>query len=106
MDYPMIMNKTPKIDIRGLKKYFGSKVVLDGIDLTIQPVESFVVIGGSGTGKSVLIKCISGLLKPDAGEILIDGVNIARLSRKQRLDVFDKFGMLFQGGALFDSLPV
>lgn len=95
-----------KIQVRGLKKSFGSKIVLDGVDLDIMPGESFVVIGGSGTGKSVLIKCLSGLLHPDEGEILVDGENIARLSKKQRLEVLSKFGMLFQGGALFDSLPI
>lgn len=67
----------PKIQVRGLKKSFGSKVVLDGVDLDIMPGESFAVIGGSGTGKSVLIKCLSGLLQPDEGEILVDGQNIA-----------------------------
>lgn len=95
-----------KIQVRGLKKSFGSKIVLNGVDLDIMPGESFVVIGGSGTGKSVLIKCLSGLLHPDEGEILVDGENIAQLSKKQRSEILSKFGMLFQGGALFDSLPI
>ena len=97
---------TAKIQIRNLKKAFGSKIVLDGIDLDIQSGESFVVIGGSGTGKSVLIKCILGLISPDSGQILIDGQDVTHVPAKKRLEIMAKFGMLFQGGALFDSLPV
>lgn len=96
----------PKIKVRGLCKSFGKKIILDHIDLDLMPGESFVLIGGSGTGKSVLIKCIIGLLQPDSGEILIDGVNVAKISRHERQELLSKFGMLFQGGALFDSLPV
>lgn len=97
---------TPKIELSGVYKSFGSKKVLDGIDLTINQGESLVVIGGSGTGKSVLIKCILGLLTPDKGSIKIDGMEVTRLSRTERQKIMGKFGMLFQGGALFDSLPV
>ncbi len=97
---------TAKIQIRNLKKAFGSKIVLDGIDLDIKSGESFVVIGGSGTGKSVLIKCILGLITPDSGQILIDGQDVTHIPAKKRLEIMAKFGMLFQGGALFDSLPV
>ena len=100
------MTLHPKISIRGLKKSFGTKAVLNGIDLDLYPGESFVVIGGSGTGKSVLIKSVLGLLRPDAGEIFVDGQNILTLKRKQRQAIYKQFGMLFQGGALFDSLPV
>jgi phospholipid/cholesterol/gamma-HCH transport system ATP-binding protein len=96
----------PKIRIRGLKKAFGSKVVLDGIDLDIPEGKSLVVIGGSGTGKSVLIKCILGIHAPDAGSIEIDGQDVTDLSPAERERVNAKIGMLFQGGALFDSLPV
>lgn len=99
-------DKTPKIRIRNLKKSFGSKTILNGLNLDVYPGESFVVIGGSGTGKSVLIKCILGLLKPDEGEILIDGVNIQILPKKEREQILASFGMLFQGGALFDSYPI
>lgn len=95
-----------KISVRGLKKTFGSKVVLDGIDLDLHAGESFVVIGGSGTGKSVLIKCILGLIEPDAGSIKIDGQEIVGLSYTSQQKALDKFGMLFQGGALFDSMTV
>lgn len=95
-----------KISVRGLKKTFGSKVVLDGIDLDLHAGESFVVIGGSGTGKSVLIKCILGLIEPDAGSIKIDGQEIIGLSYTSQQKALDKFGMLFQGGALFDSMTV
>ncbi len=97
---------TAKIELSGVYKSFGSKKVLDGIDLTINQGESLVVIGGSGTGKSVLIKCILGLLTPDKGSIKIDGVETTKLSRAERQKIMGKFGMLFQGGALFDSLPV
>src|SRR5476651_586427 len=100
------MQDTPKIQLRGVTKAFGKKIVLDGIDLVIEKSESMVVIGGSGTGKSVLIKCILGILTPDRGSIKIDGVEVTKLSRRDRQDIMRKFGMMFQGGALFDSLPV
>jgi phospholipid/cholesterol/gamma-HCH transport system ATP-binding protein len=96
----------PKIVVRGLRKSFGPKLVLDGLDLDIGERESVVVIGGSGTGKSVMLKCILGLIKPDAGSIKIDGKEVTDLSTGEREDLMRKFGMLFQGGALFDSLPV
>jgi phospholipid/cholesterol/gamma-HCH transport system ATP-binding protein len=97
---------TPKVELRGLKKRFGSKVVLDGIDLRIGQGESLVVIGGSGTGKSVMIKCVLGILRPDAGQIFVDGRDVTRLRGREREAMLKKFGMLFQGAALFDSLPV
>ena len=97
---------TPKIKVRGLKKTFGSKVVLDGLDLDVMPGESVVIIGGSGTGKSVLLKCILGIIQPDAGSIEIDGEEVTHMSSRERERVMRKFGMLFQGGALFDSLRV
>jgi phospholipid/cholesterol/gamma-HCH transport system ATP-binding protein len=96
----------PKIRIRDLHKSFGPKRVLDGLDLDVGQAESVVVIGGSGTGKSVLLKCILGILQPDSGTIEIDGEEVTRLSRRAREEVMHKFGMLFQGAALFDSLPV
>ena len=97
---------TPKIEISGLTKSFGAKKVLDGIDLTIPQGESLVVIGGSGSGKSVLIKCILGLIRPDKGSIKIDGQEVTKLSFRERQEIMRKFGMLFQGGALFDSITV
>ncbi|MDF1791000.1 MAG: ABC transporter ATP-binding protein [Thalassobaculaceae bacterium] len=100
------MSDSPKIRIRDLRKSFGSKVVLDGLDLDVGDGESVVVIGGSGTGKSVLLKCIIGLMEPDSGIIEIDGENVVGLPRSERDAIMRKFGMLFQGGALFDSLPV
>ncbi len=96
----------PKIRIRGLCKRFGDKVVLDGIDLDVMPRTSMVVIGGSGSGKSVLLKCILGLIEPDAGSIEIDGEDLRTLKPAQREAVRARIGMLFQNGALFDSLPV
>lgn len=100
------MSNTPKIELSGVCKSFGPKVVLDGVDLTINPGESLVVIGGSGTGKSVLIKSILGIITPDSGSIKIDGQEVTKFSRSERQEIMRKFGMLFQGGALFDSLPV
>jgi phospholipid/cholesterol/gamma-HCH transport system ATP-binding protein len=95
-----------KIEVRGLRKAFGSKVVLDGIDFDLVAGESLVIIGGSGTGKSVTIKCVLGLIQPDAGTILVDGENAIGLRGSDRDEYMRKFGMLFQGGALFDSLKV
>jgi phospholipid/cholesterol/gamma-HCH transport system ATP-binding protein len=102
----MASGATPNVELRGVKKRFGSKVVLDGLDLVINRGESLVVIGGSGTGKSVMIKCVLGILKPDAGQIFIDGKEVTRLGRSAREAVMRQFGMLFQGAALFDSLTV
>ena len=97
---------TPKIQLIGVKKRFGSKVVLDGVDLTIEKQSSLVIIGGSGTGKSVTIKSILGIIRPDEGTILVDGEDITHIGGAARDRVMRKFGMLFQGAALFDSLPV
>jgi len=97
---------SPKISLRGVTKGFGAKQVLRGIDLDVAPGESVVVIGGSGTGKSVLLKCILGLMRPDSGSIKVDGEETTGLSDSERTRVMRKFGMLFQGGALFDSLKV
>jgi phospholipid/cholesterol/gamma-HCH transport system ATP-binding protein len=97
---------TPKIRIRGLTKAFGDKQVLDGIDLDIMPGTSMVIIGGSGSGKSVLLKCILGLITPDAGSIEIDGENLKTLAPRARDKKRAEIGMLFQNAALFDSLTV
>ena len=91
------------IDITGLHKSFGSNAVLRGVDLNVETGTSTVIIGGSGTGKSVLLKCILGLVNPDKGQILLDAEDVTRAERDPFLA---KFGMLFQGGALFDSMPV
>jgi phospholipid/cholesterol/gamma-HCH transport system ATP-binding protein len=91
------------IELSGVTKSFGPKEVLRGIDLSVATGQSIVIIGGSGTGKSVLLKCILGLVQPDAGTILLDGEDVAHAERDAFLA---KFGMLFQGGALFDSLAV
>ncbi len=97
---------TPKIEAKGVFKRFGAKVVLDGLDLTVMPGESMVIIGGSGTGKSVTIKSVLGLVTPDKGSIKVDGVEVTRLGGSAREKVNRKFGMLFQSAALFDSLKV
>ena len=91
------------IELRDVHKAFGSNHVLRGLNLTVTSGESMVVIGGSGSGKSVLLKNILGLIQPDSGQILIDGQDVTELPRDAFLA---RFGMLFQGGALFDSLPV
>jgi phospholipid/cholesterol/gamma-HCH transport system ATP-binding protein len=97
---------TPKIQLSGVHKRFGSKVVLDGIDLSVNPGESLVIIGGSGTGKSVMLKSVLGLIKPDKGSIKVDGQETTRMGSSAREAVNRKFGMLFQVAALFDSLKV
>jgi len=91
------------IELRDVHKAFGSNKVLRGVNLTIPRGESMVIIGGSGTGKSIALKSILGLVKPDSGTILLDGVDVAKAERDAFLA---RFGMLFQGGALFDSLSV
>ncbi|MBX7199364.1 MAG: ATP-binding cassette domain-containing protein [Rhodospirillaceae bacterium] len=97
---------TAKISLTDVRKSFGPKKVLDGITLDIAPKESVVVIGGSGTGKSVLLKCVLGILLADFGAIKVDGEEVAQVPASDRDAVNRKFGMLFQGSALFDSLPV
>ncbi|MCE2965454.1 MAG: ATP-binding cassette domain-containing protein [Alphaproteobacteria bacterium] len=97
---------TAKISIRDLYKSFGKKHVLNGVNLNIQQGESVVIIGGSGTGKSVLLKNILGLQEPDKGQILINGEDTTHISGSAREKANAKIGMLFQGAALFDSLPV
>ena len=91
------------ISIKNIKKAFNQVNVLNGINLDVAKGESMVVIGGSGTGKSVLLKVILGLIQPDSGEIFLEGQSLSRIGREQFLE---RFGMLFQGGALFDSLNV
>ncbi len=100
------MADVPKIQLSNVRKSFGDKQVLNGIDLEIGVGESVVVIGGSGTGKSVTLKCILGLLTPEQGSIKVDGEEVVGMSARDRERVLRKFGMLFQGSALFDSLKV
>ncbi len=97
---------TAKLQLIGIKKKLRGRQVLDGVDLDIAPGRSLVVIGGSGQGKSVTLKCALGLMKPDAGQVLVDGADVTRMPQEIRARVMRKFGMLFQGAALFDSLPV
>ncbi|MGH7741682.1 MAG: ABC transporter ATP-binding protein, partial [Candidatus Eiseniibacteriota bacterium] len=94
------------ISIRGLSKRLGSKQVLLGLDLDIEKGETLVVLGPSGTGKSVLLKHIIGLMVPDAGSVEIDGENIVGMKERELDRVRKRFGMLFQGSALFDSMTV
>lgn len=100
------MKMQKKVELHSVYKSFGPKTVLNGVDLSVNKGESLVIIGGSGTGKSVLIKCILGILKPEGGSICIDGKDVIGQRGEARRDTLRKFGMLFQGGALFDSLPV
>jgi phospholipid/cholesterol/gamma-HCH transport system ATP-binding protein len=94
------------IEVRNLYKYFDSQLILDDVSFRIENGESVAIIGRSGCGKSVLIKHLIGLLKPDAGDVLIDGENIVYMDERQLLHVRRKFGMMFQGAALFDSMTV
>ena len=96
------MSTVPRISMKDVHKAFGPKKVLQGVTLDVPKGESMVIIGGSGTGKSVTIKCILGIIKHDSGEILIDG----KPQGRDRDAFLARFGMLFQGGALFDSIPV
>ncbi len=100
------MSNVPKIELSGVAKSFGNKHVLNGVDLRVGKGESVVIIGGSGSGKSVTLKCILGLMDVDRGTVKIDGQNATNLRRGARDAHQSKFGMLFQGSALFDSLPV
>ena len=104
----MSQDNAAKINLSGVRKTFagGKKVVLDHVDLEIGKGESVVIIGGSGTGKSVTIKCMLGLLKPDSGSITIDGKDVNNMSASEREDINQQVGMLFQAAALFDSLPI
>ena len=95
-----------KIQMKDVYKSFGDKHILRRIDLNVERGTSMVIIGGSGTGKSVTLKCVLGLMKPDRGSILIDGQETTKFGERDRDILMKKFGMLFQGGALFDSLPV
>lgn len=99
-------DSVPKIRVRNLHKSFGDKHVLKGLDLDVGAGESVVVIGGSGTGKSVLLKCILGLLVPEEGSIEVDGEEVVGMSGQDLERIRRKFGMLFQNAALFDSLSV
>lgn len=94
------------IEWRGVTKRFGDRVVLDRLQLSVLPGRSLVVIGGSGQGKSVMLKTALGLIRPDGGQILIDGEDVARLTGRAAQQRFSRLGMLFQGAALFDSLSV
>ncbi len=94
------------IEVRNLKKSFGTQPILDGVNFRIENGESVVIIGRSGGGKSVLLKHLVGLLRPNSGEVLVDGENIGPLNERQLLCVRRKFGFVFQGAALFDSMTV
>ena len=98
--------QTAKLEWRRVAKRFGGAPVLDGLDLAVAPGRSLVIIGGSGQGKSVAIKIAIGLMRPDAGQVLIDGADVTDLKPAARRRLFGRFGMLFQGAALFDSLSV
>lgn len=97
---------TAKLQLIGIKKKLRGRQVLDGVDIDVAPGRSLVIIGGSGQGKSVTLKCALGLMKPDAGQVLVDGADVTKMPQEIRARVMRKFGMLFQGAALFDSAPV
>ena len=97
---------TAKIKIENLRKSFAGKDILKGVSLEVAEQESLVIIGTSGCGKSVTLKCLLGLIEPDSGAIFIDGTDTVKQSRKDREMMLHRFGMTFQFGALFDSLPI
>ncbi|MEE4350626.1 MAG: ATP-binding cassette domain-containing protein [Pacificimonas sp.] len=94
------------LEIAGLRKSFDDKIVLDGVNLGVLPGQSLVIIGGSGAGKSVLLKCILGLIDADSGTVLVDDIDMTEPDNDRREQARERIGMLFQGGALFDSMPV
>lgn len=94
------------IELKNVTKSFGPKVVLDGLDLQVEKGESFVIVGGSGTGKSVTLKHMIGILKPDSGRVLIEGSDVTDFGRQQWFHVRRRFGMSFQEAALFDFMTV
>src|SRR5262245_47572205 len=96
----------PLIEYKKVKKAFGKKRIYDNLTLEIEKGETLTVIGGSGTGKSVLLKCLIGLMYPDAGEVVFDGVDVTTLDEKALREVRRRVSMVFQGAALFDSLSV
>ena len=106
MSGPKLPAGAPKLEWRGVKKRFADKPVLDGVDIAVDRGRSLVIIGGSGVGKSVTIKIAMGLMRPDAGKVLVDGKDVTRLGPAGRRAIASQFGMLFQGAALFDSLSV
>ncbi len=94
------------IEMQGVYKAFGEKVVLDGVDLNVGKGQSLVIIGGSGSGKSVMLKCILGILQANSGLIKVDGKETKKMNAREQNKMMNRFGMLFQGGALFDSLKI
>lgn len=96
----------PFIELKDLHKSFGPKEVLKGVSLSIYHGETIVILGGSGSGKSVILRHIIGLMRPDAGRVLVEGEDVTDYSERKLIDVRKKIGMLFQGGALFDSMNV
>src|SRR4051812_16169137 len=102
----MQINAEPVIEITNLKKAFGRQNVLKGVSLNLRRGENLVVLGKSGTGKSVLIKCIVGLLKPDSGTINVFGEDVTKLDKSHLAELRKKIGFLFQSGALYDSMTI
>src|SRR2546427_2314930 len=94
------------IELRNVHKRFGAQVVLDGVDFTVQEGETVALMGPSGTGKSVLLKHINRLIRPDKGQVLVEGLDVAHLKRQELADLRTRIGYVFQNGALFDSMDV
>src|SRR5881409_4515953 len=104
--HPVPGNSSPMIEVRSLTKKIGQQEILRGVDLEVRTGETLAIIGRSGGGKSVLLKHLVGLMQPSAGEIWIQGQNIIGMSERQLGEIRKKIGILFQGGALFDSMTV
>ncbi|MGH7774618.1 MAG: ABC transporter ATP-binding protein, partial [Candidatus Binatia bacterium] len=100
------MERTGFIQIRNLYKSFGEKAVLQGVNLTVEEGETMVVLGGSGSGKTVLLKHMNGLISPESGEVFLEGLDISFMEEDDLREVRKKVAMVFQGSALFDSLTV
>ncbi len=100
------MSRPPVIQVQGLSKSFGDTRVLDGLDLEVREGETFVLLGASGSGKTVLMKHLDGLLQPDAGRVVIDGHDLSRCDEEALRQVRERLGVQFQSGALFDSMTV
>ncbi len=100
------MEETPAIQVRGVHKSFGAETVLDGVDLEVRHGETLVILGGSGSGKSTLLRCLVGLERPDAGTVIIQGVDVFAADPRALSALRERIGMAFQGGALFGSMTI
>src|SRR5437762_10655505 len=102
----MMEGSNSAIEFQDVRMAYGERAILDDVSFYINPGETKIVMGGSGTGKSTILKLVLGLIKPVAGQVLVDGENVTEYSEREITEVRKKIGMVFQEGALFDSLSV